>query len=225
MGDLQLRQDVVDELEYEPSIDAAHIGVAVDKGVVTLTGHVSSYAEKQAAITAVRRIKGVRAIAEEIEVRYPSGKRTSDDEIAKRAIDILDWDAMVPSGSIQVMVRDGWVTLTGSVDWHYQKRQAEEDIRKLSGVRGVTDTIEIKPSVQAEDVKRKIEEALKRHAEVEADSIRVTVPERNKVVLEGTVSSWDERHAVENAAWSAPGVKSVEDRTIGPFVYDENDDD
>ena len=99
MGDLQLRQNVVDELEYEPSVDAAHIGVAVDKGVVTLTGHVASYAEKQAAIAAVRRIKGVRAIAEEMEVRYPSGKKTSDDEIAKRAIDILDWDTMVPNGS------------------------------------------------------------------------------------------------------------------------------
>ena len=117
MGDLQLRQDVVDELEYEPSIDAAHIGVAVDKGVVTLTGHVATYAEKQAAIAAVRRIKGVRAIADEIEVRYPSDKKASDDEIAKRAIDILDWDTMVPSGSIQVMVHDGWITLTGSVDW------------------------------------------------------------------------------------------------------------
>lgn len=225
MGDLQLRQDVVDQLEYEPSIDAAHIGVAVEKGVVTLTGHVASYAEKQAAITAVRRVKGVRAIAEEIEVRYPSDKKTSDDEIAKRAIDILSWDTMVPSGSIQVMVRDGWVTLTGSVDWHYQKKQAEDDIRRLSGVRGLTNTVKIEPSVQAEDVKRKIEEALKRHAEIEANAIRVSVPERNKVVLEGKVGSWDERHAVESAAWSAPGVLSVEDRMIGPFIYDENDDD
>ena len=225
MGDLQLRQNVFDELEYEPSVDAAHIGVAVDKGVVTLTGHVASYAEKQAAIAAVRRIKGVRAIAEEMEVRYPSGKKTSDDEIAKRAIDILDWDTMVPNASIQVMVRDGWVTLTGSVDWHYQKKHAEDDVRKLLGVRGVTNTVEIKPSVQAEDVKRKIEEALKRHAEVEANAIRVTVPERSKVVLEGKVGSWDERHAVENAAWSAPGVMSVEDRMIGPFVYDDDDDD
>ena len=225
MGDLQLRQDVVDELEYEPSIDAAHIGVAVDKGVVTLTGHVASYAEKQAAIAAVRRIKGVRAIADEIEVRYPSDKKASDDEIAKRAIDILDWDTMVPSGSIQVMVHDGWITLTGSVDWHYQRKHAEEDVRKLSGVRGVINTVEIKPSVQAEDVKRKIEQALKRYAEIDANAIRVTVPERNKVVLEGKVGTWDERHAVVTAAWSAPGVQSVEDRMIGPFVYDDNDDD
>ena len=225
MSELQLRQDVVDELEYEPSVDAAHIGVAVDKGVVTLTGHVASYAEKQAAIAAVRRVKGVRAIAEEIEVRYALDKKTSDDEIAQRAIDILGWDMMVPSDSIQVMVHNGWVTLTGNVDWHYQKKQAEEDVRKLSGVRGVTNTIEIKPSVQAEDVKRKIEEALKRHAEIEASAIRVTVRERNKVLLEGKVGSWDERNAVENAAWSAPGVKSVEDRMIGPFVYDADEDD
>jgi osmotically-inducible protein OsmY len=224
MSELQLRQDVVDELEFEPSIDAAHIGVVVDKGVVTLTGHVASYAEKQAAIAAVRRVKGVRAIAEEIEVRHPSGKKTSDDEIAKRAIDILSWDTTVPSGSIQVMVRDGCVTLTGSVEWNYQKKQAEEDVRKLSGVRGVINTVEIQPSVQADDVKQKIEEALKRHVEIEANAIRVTVHEHNKVVLEGTVDSWDTRHAVEKAAWSAPGVKSVEDRMIGPFVYDDHDD-
>ena len=224
MSELQLRQGVVDELEFEPSVDAAHIGVAVEKGVVTLTGHVASYAEKQAAIVAVRRVKGVRAIAEEIEVRYPSDKKTSDDEIAKRVIDILSWDTMVPSGSIQVMVRDGWVTLTGSVDWNYQKKQAEEDVRKLSGVSGVINTVEIEPSVQPDDVKQKIEKALKRHAEIEANAIRVTVHERNKVTLEGKVDSWAERHAVENAAWSAPGVKSVEDCMIGPFVYDEDDD-
>src|SRR6516162_8925706 len=149
MSALQLRENVVDELEYEPSIDAAHIGVAADKGLVTLTGHVASYAEKQAAIAAVRRVKGVRAIAEEIEVRYPYQK-TPDDEIAKRAIDILAWDTMVPSESIQIMVHDGWVTLTGSVDWHYQKKHAEEDVRRLSGVRGVTNAVEIKPSVQPE---------------------------------------------------------------------------
>jgi hyperosmotically inducible protein len=116
---------------------------------------------------------------------------------------------------------NGWVTLTGSVDWNYQKKHAEEDVRKLTGVRGVINTVEIKPSVQADDVKRKIEEALKRHAEIEANAIRVTVRERNKVVLEGKVDSWNERHEVENAAWSAPGVKSVENRMIGPFVYDE----
>jgi osmotically-inducible protein OsmY len=211
MSELQLRQDVLDELEYEPSVDAAHIGVAVDKRVVTLTGHVATYAEKLAAMAAVRRVKGVRAIADEIEVRYPSDKQTSDDQIAKRAIDILAWDTLVPSGSIQVTVRDGWVTLAGSVDWYYQKINAEEDVRKLSGVRGVVNCIEIRPRVQAADVKRKIEDALKRHAEIEAKAIRVTVHDHN-VVLEGKVDTWDERYAAETAAWSAPGVKSVEDR-------------
>ena len=212
MSELQLRQDVLDELEFEPSVNAAHIGVTVDKAVVTLSGHVGGYAEKLAAVTATRRIKGVRAIADEIEVRYPSDKKTSDDEIAKRALDILGWDTLVPSASIQVMVRDGWVTLTGSVDWYYQNKNAEDDVRKLSGVRGVINNIEIKPRVQAEDVKRKIEGALKRHAEIEANAIRITVPDGNKVLLEGKVDNWDERFAVENAAWSAPGVKTVEDR-------------
>jgi osmotically-inducible protein OsmY len=225
MNELEFRQNVLDELEFEPSIDAAHIGVAVDKGAVTLTGHVANYAEKQAAIAAVRRVKGVHAIADNIEVRYPSDKKSSDDEIAKRTVDILEWDTMVPSSSIQVIVRDGWVTLTGSVDWQYQKKLAEEDVRKLSGVHGVINHIEIIPSVQANDVKQRIEQALKRRAGIDSNAIRVSVPERYKVVLEGNVSSWDERYAVENAAWSAPGVKSVEDRMIGPFVYDENDDD
>jgi osmotically-inducible protein OsmY len=211
MSELQLRQDILDELEYEPSVNAAHVGAAVDKGVVTLTGHVASYTEKLAAVAAVRWVKGVRAMADEIEVRYPSDKKTSDDQIAQRAIDVLGWDTMVPSGSIQVMVRDGLVTLTGNADWYYQKESAAGDVRKLSGVRGVINNIEIKPRVQAEDVKRKIEGALKRHAEVEAQAIWVTVHDSSKVRLESTVNNWDERCAVENAAWSAPGVKSVED--------------
>jgi osmotically-inducible protein OsmY len=129
MTDLQLRQDVLEELEYEPSVPAAHIGVAVDKGVVILSGHVSNYAEKTAAIAAVQRLKGVHAIADEIEVRFPSDKKISDDEIAKRAIDILGWNTMVPSGSIQVRIRDGLVTLSGSVEWYYQNKVAEEDVR------------------------------------------------------------------------------------------------
>ena len=212
MSELQLRQDVLDELEYEPSVNAAHIGVAVEKGVVTLSGHVGSYAEKLAAVAVTRRIKGVRAIADEIEVRYPYDKKTSDDQIAKRAIDILSRDTLVPSGSVQVTVRDGWVTLTGDVDWFYQKKVAEEDVRKLSGVRGVINNLDIKPRVKGEDIKRKIEDALRRHAEIEAKAIQVTVRDNDKVVLEGKVDSWDERYAVENAAWSAPGVKSVEDR-------------
>jgi osmotically-inducible protein OsmY len=213
MTDSQLRQDIIDELEFDPSVSGEHIGVAVDKSVVTLSGHVNSYAEKLAAIAAVRRIKGVHAIAENIEVRYPYQNKTADDEIAKRAVDIISWDVHIPAGAVDVLVQDnGWVTLTGTVDWYYQRRAAEDDVRKLSGVRGVTNKIAIKPGVDTSNVKSKIESALKRHAEVEAKAIRVTIQNGSKVVLEGKVDNWDERRAVENAAWSAAGVSDVDDR-------------
>jgi osmotically-inducible protein OsmY len=213
MTDTQLRQDIIDELEFDPSFNGEHIGVVVERNVVTLTGHVNSYAEKLAAIAAVRRIKGVHAIAENIEVRHPYQNKTADDQIAKRAVDIISWDVHIPSDTVDVLVHDnGWVTLSGTVDWYYQRRAAEDDVRKLSGVRGVTNKIAIKPGVDTSNVKNKIESALKRHAEVEAKSIRVTVQNGNKVVLEGKVDSWDERRAVENAAWSAAGVSSVDDR-------------
>jgi osmotically-inducible protein OsmY len=215
MTDIQLRQDVLDELEFEPSIDAANIGVAVDDGVVTLTGHVHSYAQKLAAEAAVRRVRGVRAIAEEIEVRYPRDPKTSDDEIAKRALDALRWDVTVPDDKITLMVHKGLVTLAGEVPWRYQRSAAETAVRRLLGVTGVVNNIGVKPSVQASDVKRKIEDALKRHAEVEAQAIRVSVS-NDTVTLDGKVDNWDELEAVENAAWSAPGVRFVEDRlTIG----------
>src|SRR6187401_47359 len=155
MNDLQLRQAVIAELEFEPVADAAHIGVAAEKGVVTLSGHVSRYAEKVAAIAAARRVKGVRGVADEIEVRSPFEKSTSDDEIAKRAINVLEWDTLVPN-EIQVTVRDGWLTLTGIADWYYQKVTAEEDVHRLTGVRGVTNNIEIKPRAHDGDIKRKI---------------------------------------------------------------------
>lgn len=212
MSDLQLRQDILDELEFEPSIDAAHLGAASENGVATLTGHVSSYAEKLAAVQAVRRVKGVRAIADEIEVRFLGDRKTADDQIAKRAIDILEWDATVPGSSVQITVRHGSVTLAGTVDWNYQRDDAEKHVRKLSGVTGVINNIVIKPRIQAQNVKSKIEDALKRNAEVEAKAIRVTVQDGNQVVLEGNVHSWDERYAVATAAWSAQGVKSVENR-------------
>ena len=215
MTNTQLRQNIVDELEFEPSIDAANIGVAVDDGVVTLTGHVGSYAQKMAAEAAVRRVRGVRAIAEEIEVRYPSDPKTSDDEIAKRALDALRWDATVPDEKIKLTVNKGVVTLTGEVPWQYQRSAAESALRRLFGVTSVVNHITIKPKVQTSDVKRKIEDALKRYAEVEARAIRVSVL-NDTVTLDDKVDNWDERKAVENAAWSAPGVRFVEDHlTIG----------
>jgi osmotically-inducible protein OsmY len=214
MDNIQLRQDTLDELDFEPSIDATKIGVAVSEGVVTLTGHVSSYAEKIAAEEAVRRVKGVRALANEIEVRYPGEKKTSDDEIAKRALNILTWNEVIPEEAIQVIVEKGWVTLRGQVPWQYQKKAAEDAVRKLTGVSGISNNVVIKPSVLAADVEQKIESALTRHAEVEAAAIQVTVLEKNRVLLEGKVDNWDERQAVENAAWSVGGVESVDDRLI-----------
>lgn len=211
MTDTQIRQDIIDELDFEPSVNAAHIGVAVDDGVVTLTGHVASYAEKLAAEQAVRRVKGVQAIAQEIEVRFPSDKKTADDEIAARALNILRWSAVVPTEKVQVKVQNGWVTLTGEVDWQFQRSSAESELRKLSGVAGVINDIVLKSRVQPQDIKRKIEDALKRSAEIEAQGIRVSVLDGGKVSLEGKVHDWQERRSVENAAWSALGVTSVED--------------
>jgi hyperosmotically inducible protein len=211
MSDSQLRQDIIEELEFDPAFDGEHIGVAVDKNVVSLTGHVNSYAEKVAAIAAARRVKGVHAIAESIEVRYPFQTKMADDQIAKRAMDILNWDVLVPD-TVDVLVQDGWVTLSGHVNWYYERTAAEDDVRKLSGVQGVTNNVSIKPRVEASNIKTKIELALKRHAEIEANAIRVTVQNGNKVILDGKVDNWDERRAAENAAWSAPGVAFVEDR-------------
>lgn len=215
MEDKVLRQFIIDELDFEPSIDAANIGVAVENGIVTLTGHVASYVQKIAAERAVQRIKGVKAIAEEIEVRYPDQPKRSDDEIAQRAVSILNWSVQVPPDIIHLTVQKGWVTLTGTVEWQFQRLAAESAVRKLSGIIGVTNLIEIKPHVAAADIHRKIMDSLKRNAEVEADSIRVIV-DHDKVTLEGKVKAWYERKLAERAAWSAPGVKTVEDRlTLG----------
>jgi osmotically-inducible protein OsmY len=211
MSDKWLRQSIVDELDFDPSVSSANIGIAVEDGVVTLTGHVGSYAEKVAAERAVQRIKGVRGIAEEIKVRYPSDKKMADDQIAKRALDILAWDTTIPKDKIQVKVQDGWVTLSGDVDWNFQKTDAQRSVRRLSGVVGISNAINVKPRVAADDVKGRIEKALKRSAELDANSIRVTAA-GGKVTLEGNVKAWYERDLAEKTAWAVPGVTFVEDR-------------
>lgn len=213
MSDINLRQDVIDELAFEPSIDAAAIGVAVENGVVTLTGHVGSYAEKIAAERTARRVKGVRAIAQEIEVRYCGDKQTADDQIAERAVKILAWHAEVPREAVSIKVEKGWVTLSGTVKWQYQRYAAEAAVRKLSGVTGISNLIEVAPQVHADNVRDKILNALKRNAELEAGAIRVVVAD-DKVTLEGTVKTWSERSVAERAAWSAPGVKAVVDHLV-----------
>ena len=212
MNDLRLRDDVLEELNFEPSVDATNIAVMAADGVVTLTGHVASYAQKFAAERAAWRVAGVKAIAQEIEVQLPGDKKLSDDDIAKRALNILAWDVLVPSDRLHVKVADGWITLTGEVPWNYQRQAAEAAVRKLSGVTGVSNDIAVEPHVQAGDVRKNIVDALKRHAEVEADRIKVEVRPNGSVAIDGRVDDWEERQAVERAAWSAPGVRTVENR-------------
>jgi osmotically-inducible protein OsmY len=211
MNDKVLRQLVIDELEYEPSIDAADIGVTAENGVVTLSGHVPDYVQKMAAERAAWRVKGVKGIAQKIEVRLASDKKWSDDEIAQRALNILAWNTLIPKDCVRVRVSDGWITLSGTVNWNYQRQAAENEVRKLSGVNGVTNSITLSSAVQAGDLKRRIQDALKRHAEVEADAVHVDVRGDGTVRIEGRVDNWSEMKAVEHAVWSAPGVQRVDD--------------
>lgn len=211
MNDKQLRQLVIDELEFEPSVDAADIGVSAENGVVTLSGYVTDYVQKTAAERAAWRVKGVKGIAQRIEVRLPGDKKQNDDEIAQRALNILAWNAVVPRDRVRVRVADGWVTLSGTVNWNYQRLAAESEVRKLGGVKGVINEITLASVAQFGDVRRRIEDALKRHAEVEADAVRVDIRDDGTVRIEGRVDNWSEMQAVERAVWSAPGVRKVED--------------
>lgn len=211
MNDKELRQLVIDELEYEPSIDAADIGVAAENGVITLSGYVTDYAQKMTAERAVWRVKGVKGIAQKIEVRLPGDKQQNDDEIAQRALNILAWNAVIPRDSVRVRVADGWVTLSGKVPWNYQRLAAEAEVRKLGGVKGVSNDISLASVVQFSDVRHRIQEALKRHAEIEADAVRVDVLDDGTVRIDGHVDNWSEMQAVEHAVWSAPGVRRIED--------------
>lgn len=211
--DSQLQLDVMDELEWEPGLHHEQIGVSVDKGVVTLSGTVRSYAEKLLAENTARRVKGVRAIAEQLNVRYDWQSKTNDSEIAKRISDLLDWDPLVPKDRIQVTVEDGIVKLKGKVDWNYQKDLAFNDASKITGVVRIDNWIEIAPSVSADDVRERIEHAFERQADLDAEKILVRA-DGGKVILSGSVSSWTKRELAERAAWAAPGVEKVEDKTV-----------
>lgn len=214
VSDHALRDAVMAELEWEPRVLAAHIGVAVRGGVVTLSGIVDSFAEKIAAERAAARVRGVRAIAEEIEVRLPHERKCADEEIADRALHILAWDVEVPHERIRVQVEHGIVTLRGEVARFFQREAAAAAVRRLGGVRGVINLIEVMPhhrgGVDADVVREKIEAALRRSAEVEASGVRVEVNDGH-VTLSGSVRTWAERAVAESAAWAAPGVHHVSD--------------
>ena len=208
--DSQLQQDVIAELKWEPSVTAPSIGVEVKDGVVTLAGEVSSYAEKLNAESATQRVCGVKALATELKVKLSGGGKRSDADIAKSAESVLAWTTWVPDNAIKVLVENGWVTLSGNVDWQYQKQSATDSVRFLSGVTGVSDQIAIKPKLSVSAVKSDIEAALKRSAVADAKKISVTINGSN-VTLTGKVQSWNERETATTSAWGTPGVRSVID--------------
>jgi osmotically-inducible protein OsmY len=197
------------ELGWEPSIDAAHIGVAAHAGVVTLTGHVESFPQKIAAERAAARVKGVKAVAEEIEVKLPYEVSRDDDSIAAAAVERLAWDSSVPPGAIEIRVEKGWVTLNGDVDWHFQKEAVGQAVRTLIGVVGVSNLIEIKPTVNADDVSQNITRALHRSWFYDPNSIVVSA-QGGKIKLTGQVTTWNARDLAGTTAWSAPGATFVE---------------
>ena len=210
--DLQLHKDVIEELRWDPQINEAEIGVSVKGGVVTLSGTVETLAQKYAAERAVERVAGVRAVAEELHVHPTTERQQDDTEIAHAAVNALSWNIEIPA-SITVKVEGGWVTLKGEVNWNFQRLAAEYAVRYLAGVKGLLNLIDVKPTVTPAEVKSKIEAALKRHAELDAERITVDTTD-GKVTLKGNVRSWTERVDAENAAWAAPGVREVDDRLV-----------
>lgn len=211
MIDIDIRQSVLDALEFEPSIDAASIGVAVENGIVALTGHVPTYREKLKAEELAMAIHGVKGIAQEIEVRPFGAHPTADDEIARRLLDVLLWSTSLPSNMVKVKVQDGWVTLSGTAEWNYQRETAARAARDLYGVKGVTNAMLIAPKASPVDIRQRIEKALKRQAELDMQNVRVEVSD-GAVTLEGKVRSLTERRVAEQAVWATPGVREVRDR-------------
>jgi len=206
--DAQLRKDIIDELDWDPSFNAAHIGVAVDRGVVTLTGHIDTYAEKAAIERALQRVQGVGAIALELDVKLAPNHQRSDTELAQALQSALAAQALVPASRITLKVEHGWVTMSGEVDWDYQRSTAERTVHQMTGVVGVSNRVTLKPRTVPTDVSNRIKDALARQAEREARGIEVSIS-GSTATLRGAVHSWAERNAAQGAAWSAPGITLV----------------
>ena len=212
-SDSEIERDVRDELKWDPDLDAEDIAISVKDGVVTLAGFTKSYSDRLEAEHAAKRVAGVHAVANDIEVRLPSIDQRPDPDIARDAVASLKAQLPLSHEKIKVIVKDGWLTLEGTVEWQYQKTTAENAVRKVKGVKGVTNVISLKPKVEPTDIQRRIQEAFKRNAEVDANRIAVET-HGSEVILKGTVRSWIEREEAERVAWSAPGITRVDDRIV-----------
>lgn len=210
LNNVELQKKVLEAMDWEPSLDATRIGIAASGGVVTLTGQVPSYADRLAAERVVKRIVGVKGLANDLSVRLPGDARRTDTDLATAAVKALEWDVQVPHQLVKPRVAEGWITLEGQVEWQFQREAAERAVRHLLGVLGVSNRIILKAKVTPTDLKNRIEAALKRNAELEARKIRVET-KGGTVVLDGFVHSWSERDEAERAVWAAPGVTAVED--------------
>jgi osmotically-inducible protein OsmY len=210
-SDSDIKQDVEDELRWDPDLDATDIAVTVKNGVVTLAGFTRGYSDKVEAEAAAKRVQGVVGLANDIEVRLPSFDQRPDPEIARDAVTAMQTEVPLLAERIKAIVRNGWVTLEGEAEWDFQRARAERAVRRVKGVKGVTNSILLKPRVQPAEIKRKIEEAFRRNAEIDANRITVEAHD-GEVILKGTVRSWAERREAERAAWMAPGVRRVDDR-------------